>query len=515
MKRLAVLLALLAGCASHALAPKPLPAVQLAASGDWEGAAREAQDLLRAMIRIDTINPPRNATKKNADETALCHYVQALLAAEGIASDVIESEPGRGNLIARLKGTDPSKKGFLMMAHIDVVGVDRTKWKVDPLSGAVEDGYIWGRGALDDKGPAAVSLQAFRLVSRWKVPLKRDLILMLNADEESGGHRGAGFMIEKHWAKLDPAFVINEGGRIFLRGGVVDTFSINPAEKIYNDIRIWVRGDSGHSSVPRPRNALYSLSRMVAKLEAYKSPIRINATAAAYFASLATREKDGATAALMKAVGAGDVKAGEELAARDYRFNALLRSTFIPTMVEGGIRENVLPPDASINVNIRLLPGEKLEDMIETLARTAELPTYALVEVPKGGDWRTTFGEWTAAQETLRRQQAKDGVFDAAVIVVKREIDAPASPLDNELFRAIEKAGREASPQALFAPILLTGATDSRFFRARGVPAYGLLPLPVTDEDIKGFHDHNERVAVSSVGYGVRLMMRIIDEVCR
>jgi acetylornithine deacetylase/succinyl-diaminopimelate desuccinylase-like protein len=321
-------------------------------------------------------------------------------------------------------------------------------------------------------------------------------------------------MVEKHRAMLDPAFVINEGGRVMMRGGAVETVSIQSAEKIYNDTKIWIRGESGHSSVPRANNAIYSMARLLARLESHRAPIRINATVAAAYAKQWERERDASAAALMKAVAAGDVKAGEELARRDPKANAALRSTFVPTVIEGGIRENVLPPDVLVNVNIRLLPGEKLDDMIDTLARVAELPPFAKIEVKAGDDWRAALRAWSVDQEEKRRRGA-EGVFDAAIVIADRGMDAPASPLENELYRAIEKVAREMSPEAVVTPSMSTGATDSRFWRAKGVPAYGLLPLPATDEDLKGFHDHNERVAVSSVGYGVRMMVRIIEEVCR
>lgn len=498
-------------CAPAVAQPTAPPATR----GDWVAASRETVELLRGLIRIDTINPPPpGSTKKNADETALLRHVQGLLAADGVGSEIIESEPGRGNLVARLKGSDPAKKGLLLMAHVDTVGVDPSKWQVDPLSGTVQDGYVWGRGALDDKGPAALAIETMRLVARWNIPLERDLVLMLNADEESGGDYGAQFMLRRHWDKVDPAFALNEGGRIRLEDGAVAAFNVQAAEKVYNDVRFWIRGESGHSSLPRANNAIYSLGRALVRLEAYEPPIKILPTVAAYFGALATREQDPAVAALMRAVASADTEAGEALAKRNYRYNGLLRSTFVPTIVEGGIRENVLPPDTTLNLNIRLLPGARIDEMITTLARVAELPPYAVLEVKPTEDWKTVLADWSASQEQLRRQKATSGVYEAAVLLVKHSIDAPASPLDSELFRAIETAGREFSPQALFVPMLTTGATDSRFLRERGVPAYGLLPLPVSDEDAKGFHDHNERVSIDSIGYGLRLVMRVVDQVC-
>ena len=173
---------------------------------------QETVDLLRELIRFDTINPPQPGSgKANADETALLKHVQAVLAADGIASRIYESAPGRGNLVARVKGSG-AKRPVLLMAHVDVVNVDRSQWEVDPLSGEIKDGYIWGRGALDDKDDAAIFIQVLRVLSRSKAQLTRDIILMLNADEESSGRYGAKWMVDNHWDLIDCEFVLSEGG---------------------------------------------------------------------------------------------------------------------------------------------------------------------------------------------------------------------------------------------------------------------------------------------------------------
>lgn len=497
---------LLSSCASAATPPQ---------AAEWAADAQEAKVLLQELVRIDTINPPQPGSgKANADETALCAYVQKLLAKDGIPSEIIESAPGRGNLVARLKGSG-AKKPFLMMAHVDVVNVDPAKWRVPPLSGAEQDGYVWGRGTLDDKGMAAVCIQAFRMAHRRKLPLARDVILMLNADEESSGHMGAEFMVKRHWDKIACEFLINEGGRMILKDGRVDIVGIQAAEKVYNDVKIWVAGESGHSSIPRPKNAIYSAARLLSKLEAYKPPVRIQPIVASYLGGLAPRQSDPAVAALMKGVSEGSVAAAEELASRDPRFNAILRSTFVPTVIEGGIRDNVLPPDVVFNLNIRLLPGEKLNDLIAALVRACGLPAHATIEVAPDQDWRAVLREWIAAQERKRLSGTAGETFEAAILVDDRGLESPISPLDTELFAAMARIGRDMAPGAWVGPVMLTGATDSRYFRIRGVPAYGLLPLPATDEDFKGFHDHNERVPVASIEYGIRYTYRLLEELQR
>ncbi|HLG43241.1 MAG TPA: M20/M25/M40 family metallo-hydrolase, partial [Planctomycetota bacterium] len=247
---------------------------------DWDAEGRACADLLKEMIRIDTINPPQDASKKNANETELCRRVQALLKKDGIESEILEPEPGRGSLIARLKGSG-AKKPVLLMAHIDVVGVDRGKWTVDPVAAMEKDGIIYGRGAIDDKGMAAVITHVFRMLKRRGEKLSRDVILMLNADEESGGHQGAKWVVDRHFEKVDAEFVINEGGRIGLKDGKLTQVGVQCAEKVYNDVRLWMRGTSGHSSVPRPDNAIYNLSAALEKLKGFQTPLRVTDVAKA------------------------------------------------------------------------------------------------------------------------------------------------------------------------------------------------------------------------------------------
>jgi acetylornithine deacetylase/succinyl-diaminopimelate desuccinylase-like protein len=481
---------------------------------DWDAEGKAAVAVLQKLIQFDTINPPEpGSKKKNADETALLKWVQAELARDGIDSELLESEPGRGNLVARLKG-EIAGGGLLMMAHVDVVNVDPKKWLVPPLSGEIRDGVLWGRGALDDKGGAVCFLQAMRLAKRRGLKLKRDLVLMLNADEESSGRYGAEFMVRNHWDKIACDWALNEGGRVRVEQGKVASVNVQTAEKIYNDIKIWVRGESGHSSVPKKNNAIFTLAGHLAKLDGFRFPARPTPTVVKHLEAYAGKEK-AETAALIRRVAAGDAKAADALAEAEPRFNALLRSTFVPTIVNGGIRENVLPPDVLLNINLRLLPGEKLDDAIATLVEKAGIVRFATVEPPAGKDWKEHFDAWLAEQEQLRREGRTGKVYDVAIVVADRGLDAPASPIDSPVVTAIHAATKELWPAALVAPMMSTGATDSRFLRAKGVACYGLLPLPVTQEESDSVHNHNERVAVASVGQGVRMTYRILEELNR
>jgi len=493
VRHLAGALLLLGSCAGPARQDAP------AGAPDFERAGREASDLLRELIRIDTINPPPpGSPKPHADETALLRRVRQVLAADGIASEIFESAAGRGNLVARWPGTG-EKKPVLLMAHVDVVGVDRAKWTADPLSAETRGGFIWGRGAQDDKDDAAVFVQVLRLLARTRARLKRDVLLMLNADEESSGRFGASFMVERHWDKIACEFVLNEGGRALLRDGRVVQYGFQTAEKIYNDFRIWVRGESGHSSVPLPENAIYDAARLLSKFEGFRTPVRVTETVAATLAGLAESPALSEWRATMKKAAAGDLPAAVKLC-ENPRFNAQLRSTFVPTIVRGGFRENVLPPDVEVNFNARLLPGDRIDDLIGGLLAHAGVEKFDLVE---GGE---------AAIEKWKREHPK---AKGAVFLVDRGVDAPASPLGTDMHRALEAAARKLSPGAIVVPQMATGATDSRFLRQKGVACYGINPCPVGEEEESTPHHHDERVRESSVGFGVRFVWETLLQVAR
>ena len=329
---LAGLLALSA-CAElpHGTALKPDPARD----------EQDAVELLRELIRFDTINPPQPGSgKKNADETALLRHVKALLAADGIPSEIYEMEPGRGNLVARVPGTG-AKKPILLMAHVDVVNVDRSQWTVDPLSGEIRDGYLWGRGALDDKDDAAIFIQVLRILARSKERLSRDVIVMLNADEESSGAVGAKWMVESHWDRIACEFVLSEGGSAMLGEGDVVQYGFETAEKVYNDFRLFLPGESGHSSIPLRQNAIYDAAKILAKIESFQMPIRLIETTRASLQGLGDARPGTVWGQpFMPKAAAGDLEAAAHLA-QNPRFNAQLRSTFVPTVQllrEMGIR---------------------------------------------------------------------------------------------------------------------------------------------------------------------------------
>jgi acetylornithine deacetylase/succinyl-diaminopimelate desuccinylase-like protein len=323
---------------------------------------------------------------------------------------------------------------------------------------------------------------------------------MLNADEESSGTFGARWMAENHWDKIACEFVVSEGGSSLLGDGGIVQYGFETAEKIYNDFRVYVPGESGHSSVPVQRNAIYDAGRLLATFETYQTPVRLIETTRASLEGLASAPRGviWGQEYLQKAA-QGDADAAARLC-QNPRFNAQLRSTFVPTMIRGGIRENVLPPDVEINFNARLLPGDKIDDLIRALMAHASIAKYQVVE---GGE---------AEIEKWKRERKGP---DVAVFLVDRGVDAPPSSLDTDFYRALVVTERRISPAAVVIPRMSTGATDLRFFRLKGVQCYGISPCPVGEAEESTPHHHNERVRVDSVKMGLRFVRDLALEIGR
>jgi acetylornithine deacetylase/succinyl-diaminopimelate desuccinylase-like protein len=438
---------------------------------DMEKEEKEAFELLRDMVRMDT---------RSKDEMKLLEKIKARLEGEGIACELHEKEPGRGNLLARLKGSGKGKP-FLLMAHVDTVNFDKAEgWSADPLGAEIKNGELVGRGVLDDKGQAVLAVTALSLLKKEGVPLARDVVLMLNADEESGGGLGAKYMTAEHWDAIGVSggAALNEGGRCSMKEGKVYLVGIQTAEKIYNDLVVRVKGQSGHSSVPRPGNAIAKLARVISKLEQWKPTLRVTPPALGVFRAYATTEKSRATRQAIADLEAADERvkdrAAELLADTDPKFNALLRSTFVFTLLRGGVKENQLPPSAEVNINVRLLPDESIDEFLVGLRHAIRDEPDVEVEVALAGE------------------------------------TSPPSATDHPLYKAIEAAAKRHYPDAMIVPSMSTGATDSRFLRNKGVACYGLGAYPLEEAHEKTVHANDERMPVASFGRGLRYYYDIV-----
>src|SRR5256714_12595861 len=314
----------LAGPSSAPVLVPPARVALLTAPGDaeWEALGDEAPGLLSQYLRINTTNPPGN-------EIAAAHWLADVLRRDGIESRIFEPAPGKANLYARLSG-DGSARPLILLNHMDVVLASPEYWTVDPFSGVVQDGYLWGRGALDMKGEAITQLMTLLTLKRADVPLKRDVIFLATADEEIGGGVGAGWFVEHHGDLVqDAEFLLNEGGTIRTdASGQIEYYGVGTTEKSPFWLNVTVHGTSGHGSRPTPDNPVHRLVRALSRIAAYQTPLVVTSAVERYFRDLSTIETDPARRAALGDLRAAlrDSAAGRFLT-RDLTYNALLRHT--------------------------------------------------------------------------------------------------------------------------------------------------------------------------------------------
>jgi acetylornithine deacetylase/succinyl-diaminopimelate desuccinylase-like protein len=435
---------------------------------DWKKVESETIGRLQTLLRFDTTNPPGN-------ELPLARYLEGELKAAGIETILLEPSPNRAALVGRLRGTG-EKRPVILLAHMDVVGVERDKWSCDPFGGEVRDGYVYGRGAIDDKGMLAANLTAILELSALARDtgrkLARDVLFVATSDEEAGGEWGMGWIIEHHPELVDAEFALNEGGRTRIVGGGKTYLAVQSAEKISHVVTVTANGPAGHAAVPLAGNAIFRLTRAVARMADHVEPLVLTSITRRFFGDLAPVWPDAQEAAAMRDLVADDSKkrdAGAERLSRIPVFNAVLRNGISATMLTGGIRYNVIPATAGAGFNVRTLPGESVDDVIERLKSVIDDPGIQ-IEVTQRGE------------------------------------EAPASDPDSEMFSAIAESVKTIRPGIPVVPYLSTGVTDSARLRLIGVKAYGILPFPMVQEDEERMHGHDERVPVESLHFGTRLI---------
>jgi len=428
-----------------------------------------AHAIYKQLVELDT-------TASVGDSARAAHAAADRLIAAGFPKAdvaVFEPKPKRGNLVARLRGTG-KQKPILLVAHLDVVEAKRDDWTTDPFKLVEKDGYFYGRGTSDDKFMAAAWLAN---MIRWKQEgfrPDRDLVLVLETDEEIGASSQLGmtWLLANHRDMLDAAFALNEGGGVAIKDAKPAWNSVQTAEKIFQSFTLEVRNPGGHSSLPTKENAIYRLAHALEKLEKLEFPVELNTTTRAYFAKMATLEH-GQLAADMKAVLAPrpDRGAIARLSALP-PYNAQLRTTCVATMLAGGHAENALPQLARATINCRLLPGDKVDDVAATLAKTIDDPKVAITPLD-------------------------------------RDVASDPSPLDPQLFAAIEKLSPTFWPGIPVVPAMSSGATDGRFLRNAGIPTYGHSGLAADIFDFRA-HGKDERVAIKSFDDGVEYLYELV-----
>ena len=445
-----------------------MPNVAGAQEPDWTAAPQETVAHLQAMIRMNTTNPPGN-------EITVARYLESTLKAEGIETHLFEPAPGRAAFVARLKGNG-SKQPVILMGHMDVVGVEQDKWSVDPFAAVIRDGYLYGRGAIDDKGMLSANLETMLLLKRNVIDrgasLSRDVIFVANSDEEAGGEWGMGWLITNHPELVKAEFALNEGGRTRIVQGKPLYLAVQNTEKVSHVVEVVATGAGGHASVPLRDNAIFRLGRALAKIGEHREPLDVKPTTREFFLELSRvwpdRTQRQAMADVASRTPARQQRGARVLAAIPV-FDAVLRNGISPTLLAGGIRSNVIPTEATAGLNVRTLPGQSIDGVVARLGRVIGDPLVDLVVTDRGED-------------------------------------APPSDFHSPMFAAIRESAQALDPSLAVVPYLSTGATDSARLRNRGIQAFGLLPFPMDQNDEDRMHSHDERIPLASLEFGTRMI---------
>jgi acetylornithine deacetylase/succinyl-diaminopimelate desuccinylase-like protein len=434
--------------------------------------------LLRDLIRIDTSNPPGH-------EAQLDEWLAARLKPLGFEIEIVATpEAGKSHLFARLKG-DGSKRPVLLAAHADVVGVEREKWSLDPFAGIVRDGYVLGRGAIDFKGGMAVFARAVMMLAENKVPLSRDVVLLVEADEEAAPYNTT-WLAQSHWSKMDCEFALNEGGWIINGAdGKVRFVGISTADKVSRAVTLTARGTSTHSSMPRPDSAIFALSSAMARLAGHETTIQLTPGTKQFFLALARTSPAPMAGQLRILATSADpsavARAGREIG-KDPLLYAVMRNTIAPVLLNAGFRSNVIPGSAEATVNVRLIPGTD--------------PNAIVREI-----------------QMVIRDPAVEVKLVAPAAPSMAPADPPASSEHTELFQALVREAGVTFPGAAVTPYLFHAGTDAGAWRSRGVPVYGIYPYPITAEDLTRMHGNDERVSIESLRQGTELIYRTLVDV--
>ena len=427
--------------------------------------ADEALDRLAAYIEVDTTNPPGNESRGVA-------YLAQILDAEGIAYESAESQPGRGNIWARLEGGD--EPALVLLHHMDVVPATASAWETAPLKAVEKDGFLHGRGTLDTKALGIMHLEAFLALHRGKHSLRRDVIFMATADEEAGGVYGAGWLVEQRPELFDGVgFLLNEGGFGIGHGQRI-AFSIEVAQKVPVWLRLTALGTPGHGSIPLESSAPTRLIAALQRIEQSPFEARIIDPVRVMFAAAAETESAQWRDAFHRIDEAiADPGFLARLRAEKPALHALVRNTCSLTVLSGSDKINVVPPRASAELDCRVLPDEPVDGFVEAI--------------------RTRI-----ADDQIRVEQLM--AFSAA-----------ASSSDSDLYRDLERVIRQHYPEAVVFPGVSTGFTDSHFFRDLGIVSYGFLPAVIPEQDITRAHGNDERIGIETFSKGVRIMSEVVQ----
>ncbi len=435
---------------------------------DWNHLLKEATEYLQKYLRIETVNPPGN-------ETEGAKFFKDVFDAASIPCRIYEPSPGRGSFLATLKGTG-EKRPIILLNHIDVVPVEKKDWEVDPFAGIIRDGYLYGRGALDDKSMGILEMMVLLILKKEKIPLKRDILFFAAADEETGGGWGIEWAMANIPSLKESEYAFNEGGYIILNeSGLPDRYEISNGQKVLFWLRLMAKGTSGHGSMPRSDNPNVKLIRAMERVTGWETPYHILPMVKEFFSKMAPGQPADRRSFFEDIEkGLKDSSFSSWLTSNP-TYNAMIRDTISLTTLQAGNKVNVIPSESFATLDCRLIPGSSKEDFLKNL-------------------------------QGLLGDQIE-------VEVISESQSHSPSPFDTDLYRAITRYAANRDPDCPVVPYLLPGATDGRFLREKGVITYDFCPFRLTEKEMMRIHGHNERIAPENLRFGMEMMVEILKEI--
>lgn len=435
---------------------------------NWDQLHNEAISYLQQYIRINTVNPPGN-------EIEGAKFLKSILDKESIKSEIFEPSPNRGNLVAILKGNG-EKRPLLLLNHIDVVPVEREQWDVDPFSAIIKDSYLYGRGALDDKSMGIVETMVLLILKREGIQLKRDIIMLASADEETGGKWGVGWAIENIPFLKESEFALNEGGYIILdEDGIPNRYEVSCGQKIILQLQLKALGTSGHASMPHHDNPNIKLIKALNSIINWETPYKILPMVKEFFHKLAPKQPPYERSLFEDIDKALLDPSFATWFTSNPIYNAMVRNTLSLTILQSGSKVNVIPAEARASVDCRLLPGTSKDDFLNEVKKRV-------------GD-------------------------EIEVEVIGESQSIPPSPMDTEFISALENFILKNDPNCPLVPLLLPGATDSRYLREKGISTYDFCTFKLKEGEILRVHGNNERISLENLRFGMFMLFEIIKEI--
>lgn len=439
-----------------------------AAADDNRPLGERTRQYLTELVRLDTSNPPGN-------ETRVADYLKQIADSHGIPCKLLGSDPRRQNFVARLKGNGKGKP-LLMMAHSDVVPVDRPQWTVDPFGGENRNGLIYGRGTMDAKSLLAAELAVMIEIKRRNIKLGRDIILVSESDEEAGS-TGIEWLIQHQYGEIDAEFALNHSGYILETKDGPKVFQVATTEKIPTRMILTAKGSAGTAAIPRADNPVLHLTRAVIKLTDAEQPVRLALPTRRYLRELSRipeyswldpirrKLEDPATAQ----------PAAGQIRARDPELDAMLHTTIVPTILRAGSKISVIPNTAEAQIEVQRIPGETRDEVISRLRQIINDPAVEITFAP---------GIQVPATEP--------------------------SSITTPLYLAIQHAISRIYPRDIVVPYMARSGADSSFLRSRGMPVYG-VPIFVRETESRA-HGNDERISARNLEDGVELLWQIVLE---